>query len=137
MLPANPYEPPVVSCRPEEADYPADRCPKFGIPYTFWQAVRQMTPFDFRCTRCRTRIHIRTPHMAFLYSVGMALIIVPGLIGGGLGLWFDDLSFLAISVLALVPVWLALEAITYRMIRAYGRFSLPTKKIEVTAHSDQ
>jgi hypothetical protein len=127
MIPANPYQPPVVPCQPEEADYPADGCPQCGAPFTYWQAARAPTPFAFRCPGCRTRIRIRTPHMKWFFYVGGFVIMIVGGSAMGAGLCYFDWPFLAVALPVLGATWLALEWITYRMIRAYGRFSLPMK----------
>jgi hypothetical protein len=98
------------------------KCDNCKSEITFWMALKQPTPFRFKCSRCKAKYRVSTPRMKTIL-VGVVVLFV----GLTLGLLFgtDELGFVfAIPFFFfMVGVWLMLEAWTHKYISNHGVFT--------------
>ena len=122
---SNPYRPPAVpqtDAPPEFVERPATECPYCAFRVTFFQSLRQPTPFSFRCAQCghKLKVRLRGPLKLGIYGFAVALMIA---VGGTLLAVRQDRFWIPIAMLpVLVIAWLGLEVLTYRNLKANAKF---------------
>jgi len=124
----NPYQSPTASSSQEDAaigegSCSAQRCPSCLAEVTFWTALKQGTPFRFKCPRCGSKCRVYTSFMPFIF-VGVCCGTLLGVLAVGLGVMTLGLIVLLPAVPLFVAMWIALEMWTYRYIKRRGRFVL-------------
>lgn len=124
----DPYQSPNASCSQEDAaiskgSYSAERCPNCLAEVTFWTALKQATPFRFKCPRCGSRCRVRTAFMPLIF-VGVSCGALLGVLAVGLGAMVFGFMVLLPAVPLLVAAWIALEVWTFLYIKRRGRFVL-------------
>lgn len=43
------------------------KCENCGSDFTFWMALKQGTPFRFKCSKCKARYKVSTPRMKLIF----------------------------------------------------------------------
>ena len=102
------------------------KCENCGSDITFWMALKQVTPFRFKCSKCKARYKVSTPHMKLIFCVLCGLSIGFGFGAANLG---DFLSFFFI----LIGSGLIFEILIHRYISAHGTFT----RIGITEQSSE
>jgi hypothetical protein len=98
------------------------RCENCNAEWTFWIALKQLTSFRFKCSKCKAKYKISTPWMP-LICVGVCfffigLCVLSGFCAENLGV-----VYLIPCFLLYVVIWMWLEILTYRYISKYGTFT--------------
>src|SRR5882672_11688083 len=116
----NPYQSPMASCSQEDAAlgegcYSAHKCPQCRSEVTFWIALKQLTPFRFKCPHCRLRCRVCTPYMPLIF-IGVCSAALLGALGVGLGIIHYGFITLSLAMPLLIALWIGLEVLTHRYI---------------------
>ena len=122
----NPYEPPSVTCKPEGTargaeSFDARNCPCCLVEVTFWAALKQGTPFRYKCPQCRSTFRIQTPCMPLILT-NVCFVVFLAVLGVWLGMVKYGLVVLVPAVPLLVTAWIALEIWWHGFLTRSGRF---------------
>lgn len=105
-----------------EGIYSARSCPNCLAEVTFWAALKQYTPFRFKCPHCKESYRIHTPRMALMFCA-----VICGTILYALGICIGVLIFGSLVLLAAVPLfmaaWIALEIWSHQYIKCHGNLT--------------
>lgn len=86
----NPYQSPLpflpeIDVPQDHVSYPAARCPTCNVQVTFGEALKQGTPFRFKCSRCQTKFRVVAPRMPLIFvSVCFVSLLLALAVFGGL-----------------------------------------------------
>ncbi len=108
------------------------KCENCGSDFTFWMALKQGTPFRFKCSKCKARYKVSTPRMKLIFCVLFMLSI--GLsIGVGFGAANLGDVLLIPFFFFMIGSWLLFEILIYRYISTHGTFT----RIGISEHSSK
>ena len=97
-------------------------CDNCNTEITFWMLLKQPTPFRFKCSECKARYKISTPHMMAI-SVGVVVLSFGLTLGCCIGTVVLGVVFVLPFFLLMVGIWLMLEAWTYKYVSKFGTFT--------------
>jgi hypothetical protein len=135
----NPYQPPMTDSGSVPASladgyFSARECPCCRSRFTFWTALRQITPFRLKCPRCKLVCRIITPGMASIaiaVTIGSALCTV--------GVCLATAKFGLMGLLPTASLWggiyVLIEWWTHQYITQKGRlvpirFGMPQRVLD-------
>ena len=95
------------------------KCEICNTEITFWMALKQPTPFRFKCSNCKTKYRVSTPRMKAVFVVMCVLFFGFGL-GLALAAHHFGIIYAAPLLIPMIVIWFALELWTHHCISARG-----------------
>ena len=97
-------------------------CPHCDTEITFWTALKQPTPFRFKCSKCKTKYTVAAPHVR---GITFGAVLCGILLGFGFFLTFmlGAFFFYTFFVFA-VGIWLTLELWSLKYIARFGTLTI-------------
>lgn len=99
------------------------KCPECSAEITFWMALKQPTPFRFKCSKCKAKYAVSTPRMVSI-TIGIAAIFIVLTVGLLEGTDEFGAIFFVPFFLLMLGLWLALEVWLQKYISKFGTLTM-------------
>jgi hypothetical protein len=95
------------------------KCENCNTEITFLMALRQPTPFRFKCSKCKARYRVSAPYMKAI-TIGVIIVFATLTFGLWIGAKNFGIVFAGPFAVLMVGIWLMLEIWTCKYISTQG-----------------